>query len=222
MKNLKGQLPKKSNLSMWKEIQFMRFFAMVHYFCPKNGWEVHEMSVEAFLERVRNEKCQYWTEFMWRFEINDPDNTYDRLRLALMGVTAKIGKYLQDNPVFITKDMRATMKAHPKLEQYTEQHAIKETDMGSMVVSTNPETNKLILFETVNGLVRMARELSKLTPAELKTIPAAKKVELSIKITKMIADANLKLSNEQEEVLSKLNAKTATRKELEAALIVKK
>jgi len=221
-KDLVGKRFRKTDFAQWDELKFMNWFSLVHFFTVEGKFSVTDVSIRAFQSRAKENPR--WEEWMWRYEAAGDDYATRSFMNRLISTTATIGQYLQENPHAITHEMKGVMEANEMLRKYTEPFAVKETESGAEIVSTNMDGGRYALPEVQyhKALLKMAAMANDLmtgiTKDDIKKMSPGERIKLANALTTTMS----KLQGGHRpniQVFKQLVLNQAGREDLEAAMV---
>lgn len=191
-KDIVGQSLRKNHLPQWDEQHFLEFFALIHHFCPKGEWMWNDLAVKTFCQQA--ESRPLWEEWMWRYEINKEGISLLSLGGKISGFMPVLGTYIQGNPHVITQRMREIMKAHPKLEKYTEPFKVTQNAIGAEMVVPNTDEGQSFTLPEVQyhkallTIASLANDLiAGLTKDDIKKMSSDDRISLALKIVGLMS-----------------------------------
>lgn len=225
---VRGQLLKKNDVAAWSEAKIVSFIRFVDNFLDGDRFEV------VPLTRKNAELNEDWEEFVER--INEPMgkgmNT-TAYRLRLISLVRTVGAYLKDNPHAVPEEVYDMMSKTKRLSWMLTPIVTKATPLGAEVVAiderdetqagqassvtvTNPE---LQYHKALKVLTSLLTELvGSVKKKDLKDLTVKEKL-MVINTTISTLDKYFKKGTPNTMVFKQLNVHSASREDLEKAMI---
>ena len=230
---IQGTLPRKRDVSEWKEEKFLEFFKLVQFFMVGEMITItKEKCIE--LQNIIQDYHHPWAEMAYRINsfTYDKDYTTRNFYNRLTSTVRLVGMYLKQNPAAISEEMKKAIEPNPRLNWILKTYKTVETKVGIPI--TVPDTRETVGLTPHNTPAPKTPEVS-LMESMLKTanvfdmiVGSIKKKDMEDMGIKDKINALSKLSfiwtaarnmKPQTAVFKQLNVYSAKKEDLEKSLL---
>ena len=234
---VRGELPKKRDVSEWSEMKIVSYLDFVNHFIEKGvKKDKHGRKIETLIIKVTDtkrksaEEREEWKEFVERIDklTTRENETCMQFFYRLNAMSRCVIGFLKDNPWKITENMEKVMRDNPRLEWGLKNYRTETTKIGAEVVESDTFDNtpfptrvknpEKLYANSLLKLAGIAEDLLKnIKKSDIQRMSAGERIRLGLSVVTAVSK-NLKEYTPNKQVFNQLNIYQDGRDKLEEAL----